>query len=262
MHQPLHRVSDRHLWGLGLAAGSQHISAAEVHGHLIVAADGLQRVRLVCDCQEVEMSRSYDLYDGLARALDIVGDRWNLLIVRQLLVAAARYGELLDQLPGVSTNLLADRLRDLEAAGVVARRLAEEANSVVYTLTPWGAELRGVIEGLIRWSTPLMVSGAAGDHFRLEWLAVALPALLNGRAAATNRSSTVGLAIDGELVEVRATSAGIDVRLGTDRALDAVVRADASIIFGLAAGVLAVEEVLEFADVEGDEAAVRAVFGA
>src|SRR5437660_1626686 len=70
------------------------------------------------------MSRTYGQYCGLARALDLVGDRWNLLIVRQLLVAPARYHELLDGLPGVATNLLADHLRDLERAGVVERGLA------------------------------------------------------------------------------------------------------------------------------------------
>ncbi|MBO0875285.1 MAG: helix-turn-helix transcriptional regulator, partial [Pseudonocardia sp.] len=108
------------------------------------------------------MSRSYGQYCGLARALDVVGDRWNLLIVRQLLMAPSRYRELLDGLPGVATNLLADRLRDLETAGVVERRLAEEGNAIVYALTPWGAELREPVEGLIRWSTPLMGRGPDG----------------------------------------------------------------------------------------------------
>jgi DNA-binding HxlR family transcriptional regulator len=207
------------------------------------------------------MSRNYGQYCGLARALDVVGDRWNLLIVRQLLMAPARYRELLDGLPGVATNLLADRLRDLETAGVVERRLAEEGNAIVYALTPWGAELREPIEGLIRWSTPLMVRGPDGDGFRAEWLVVALPALLGGRVAA-GRSSTVGIAVDGELVQVRATRSGIEVSLHDGRDLDAVVRADASIVLGLAAGALALDTALGLVDIEGDEAAVRAVFGA
>src|SRR5574337_1138138 len=98
------------------------------------------------------MSRSYGQYCGLARALDVVGDRWNLLIVRQLLVAPARYQELRDGLPGVATNLLADRLRDLETAGVIERRPAEHGGAITYALTTWGARLREPIEGLIRWS--------------------------------------------------------------------------------------------------------------
>lgn len=208
------------------------------------------------------MSRSYDLHDGLARALDVVGERWNLLIVRQLLIAAARYGELLDKLPGVSTNLLAERLRALEAAGVVERRLAEAGNSVVYGLSQWGAELREPIEGLIRWSTPLMAPAAHnGNHFRAEWFAVALPALLAGRATGSG-SSTIGIVMANELIQVRVTRLGIEAGLGDGRDLDAVVRADASIILGLATGALALDDALELLHIEGDEAAVRTVFGA
>jgi DNA-binding HxlR family transcriptional regulator len=206
------------------------------------------------------MSRNYGQYCGLARALDVVGDRWNLLIVRQLLLAPARYRELLDGLPGVATNLLTDRLRDLEAAGVVERRLAEDSNAIAYALTPWGAELREPIEGLIRWSAPLMVRGPDGDRFRAEWLVVALPALFGGRVAA-GRSSTVGIAVDGGVVQVRSTRSGIDVSLHDGQDLDAVVRAEAAIVLGLAAGVLDLDDTLDLVDIEGDEAALRALFG-
>ncbi|MGH3712266.1 MAG: winged helix-turn-helix transcriptional regulator [Micromonosporaceae bacterium] len=205
------------------------------------------------------MSRSYGQYCGLARALDVVGDRWNLLIVRQLLIAPSRYRELLDGLPGVATNLLADRLRDLETAGVVERRLAEKGNAVVYALTPWGAELREPIESLIRWSTPLMVRGPGGDRFRAEWLVVPLRALLVGKAV-PRRSSTVGIAVDGQLLQVRATRSGIEVSPHDGGDLDAVVRADAAIVLGLAAGVLTLNDTRGLVDIEGDEAAVRAVF--
>jgi len=207
------------------------------------------------------MGRSYGQYCGLARALDVVGDRWNLLIVRQLLTAPARYRELLSGLPGVATNLLADRLRDLETAGVVERRLAEEDNAIVYALTPWGAELREPIEGLVRWSTPLMTRGPGGDHFRAEWLVVALPALFAGKEA-VRRPSTVGIATDGQLLQVRTTRSGIEVSLHDGRDLDAVMRSDASIVLGLAAGVLTLDDARGLIDIEGDEAAIRAIFRA
>jgi DNA-binding HxlR family transcriptional regulator len=205
------------------------------------------------------MSRSYGQYCGLARALDVVGDRWNLLIVRELLIAPARYRELLDGLPGVATNLLTDRLRDLETAGVVERRLAEEGNAIVYALTPWGAELREPIEGLIRWSAPLMTRGPAGDHFHAEWLVVALRALLGGRKA-KHQSSTLGIAVDGQLLQVRTTRSGTEVSPHDGHDLDAVVRADAAIVLGLAAGLLTLDDTRELVDLEGEEAAVRAVF--
>lgn len=103
--------------------------------------------------------RSYGQYCGLARALDVVGARWSLLIVRELLVGPARYNELLNGLPGIATNLLASRLRELEEVGVVARTLDTESNGVAYTLTPWGRELRDTVAALVKWSTPLMISG-------------------------------------------------------------------------------------------------------
>ncbi|GAA5176331.1 winged helix-turn-helix transcriptional regulator [Pseudonocardia eucalypti] len=204
------------------------------------------------------MSRSYGQYCGLARALDVVGDRWNLLIVRQLLMAPARYRDLTDGLPGIATNLLTDRLRDLEAAGVVERRLAGEGNAITYALTPWGAELREPVEGLIRWSTPLMTRGPGGDHFRAEWLVLPLSALLGGNAA--RRSSTVGIAVDDHLFQARTTRSGTEVSPHDGRDLDAVLRAEGPIVLGLSAGVLDLDDIRGLIDIEGDEAAVRAVF--
>lgn len=206
------------------------------------------------------MGRSYGQYCGLARALDVVGDRWNLLIVRQLLLAPARYRELLDGLPGVATNLLADRLRDLETAGVVERRMAEEGNAIVYALTPWGAELREPIENLIRWSAPLMERGPEGDRFCAEWLLVALPALLTGKAIA-RMSFAVGIDVDDQLLGVSVTRSAIAVSLHDGRDLDAVLSAEPSIILGLAAGMLDLQQVRGLIEIEGDEEAVRALFG-
>lgn len=110
--------------------------------------------------------RSYGQYCGLARSLDVIGGRWSLLIVRELLVGPARYSELLAGLPGIATNLLIDRLRELEEAGVIQRTLDTDNNSVAYMLTPWGSELRPAVAALVNWSTPLMISGPQGDSFR------------------------------------------------------------------------------------------------
>lgn len=205
------------------------------------------------------MSRDYGQYCGLARALDVVGDRWNLLIVRQLLVAPARYRELRDGLPGIATNLLTDRLRDLEAAGVLERRLADEGNATVYALTEWGAQLREPIAGLIRWSTPLMIRGPQGDEFRAEWLLLALPAVLTGRNPA--RSATVGIDLSGEVIQLQATASGVEVSLPDGSEFDAVVRADAAITLGLATGLLTLDDVATQLHIDGDRAAVDVVFG-
>ncbi|MGM7644675.1 winged helix-turn-helix transcriptional regulator [Nocardia sp. JW2] len=207
--------------------------------------------------------RSYGQYCGLARAVEVVGDRWNLLIVRELLLAPARYRDLLEGLPGIATNLLADRLRDLEASGVIERRLTGEGSVVEYALTPWGAELREPIEGLIRWSTPLMSRGPAeGDAFRPGWLALALPALLNARVE-LRRAVTIGLEIEAEFFQLRGTRSGFEVGRHDGRALDAGVRADPGCLLGLAAGALTLDEAraLRLIEIDGDESVVDIVFG-
>jgi DNA-binding HxlR family transcriptional regulator len=207
------------------------------------------------------MSRDYGQYCGLARALDVVGDRWNLLIVRELLIGPARYGELRDGLSGIATNLLTDRLRDLETAGVLERRLSDDANAITYALTPWGAQLREPINALIRWSTPLMIRGPEGDEFRPDGLLVALPALFAGRVP-TDQSVAVGIAVDGVMVQLRATDTGIDADRPDGREFDAVLNAEAPLVLGLAAGVLSLDDVAALVDIDGDQSALRTFFDA
>src|ERR1700683_3283054 len=91
--------------------------------------------------------KSYGQYCAIARGLDIVGDRWTLLIVRELLTGPRRYGDLQEGLAGIATNLLADRLRHLEQRGVVDRD-----SRGTYKLTKWGQGLAGPIYALARWA--------------------------------------------------------------------------------------------------------------
>ncbi len=94
----------------------------------------------------------YDQYCPIAHALGLVGERWSLLVVRELLDGPKRYTDLVAGLPKIGTNILAARLKDLEAAGVVEkRRLPPPAASTVYELTPYGHDLRPVIHELARW---------------------------------------------------------------------------------------------------------------
>jgi DNA-binding HxlR family transcriptional regulator len=118
--------------------------------------------------------RSYGQYCALAKSLDVVGDRWTLLIVRELaLRGSARYTDLRAGLPGIATNLLASRLRDLERSGVVAREDAPPPiATTIFKLTPRGEELRPVLDALGRWGVPYMAEGPAPeDEFRGRWLA-------------------------------------------------------------------------------------------
>ncbi|HEY7483087.1 MAG TPA: helix-turn-helix domain-containing protein [Streptosporangiaceae bacterium] len=97
-------------------------------------------------------TRSYRDACAIARALDVVGERWALLVVRELLFGPQRFSDLRRALPGASSNMLADRLRELEARGVVRRRrLPPPAGSWVYDLTAWGRELEPILLALGGW---------------------------------------------------------------------------------------------------------------
>jgi DNA-binding HxlR family transcriptional regulator len=117
--------------------------------------------------------RSYRQYCAVAKALDLVGDRWNLLIVRELLLrGACRYTDLLHGLPGIATNLLADRLRELEQAQILSREQAPPPiATTLFRLTPRGEKLQRVLVELGRWGTPLMAEPAEQDAYRSHWLA-------------------------------------------------------------------------------------------
>jgi DNA-binding HxlR family transcriptional regulator len=110
----------------------------------------------------VPTSRSYRDACPIARSLDVVGERWALLVVRELLLGPLRFADLRLALPGVSSNLLTDRLRELTAHGVIQRRkLARPAAASVYELTARGHELRPVLDALGDWGAGLPVSGPA-----------------------------------------------------------------------------------------------------
>ncbi len=118
--------------------------------------------------------RSYRQYCALAKALDVLGDRWTLLIVRELMLGGpSRYTDLRNGLPGIATNLLSERLRELEAAGVVAREQAPPpVATTLFSLTERGEALRPVLDELGSWGVPYMVEGPAPeDAFRGRWLA-------------------------------------------------------------------------------------------
>ena len=118
--------------------------------------------------------RSYQQYCSVARALDLIGDRWTLLIVRELTLRPCRYTDLRAGLPGIATNLLAERLRNLADAGIVAAdQAAPPVATMLYSLTDWGAELRPILVALGHWGAQLMASGAGADHFRPHWAAIA-----------------------------------------------------------------------------------------
>ncbi|MEU1131784.1 helix-turn-helix domain-containing protein [Streptomyces sp. NPDC005900] len=146
--------------------------------------------------------RSYDQYCAAARALDAVGDRWTLLVVRELLVGPRRYTDLHADLPGVSTDVLASRLKDMEQQGLATRRrLPPPAAAYVYELTGKGRELLPVLEALAAWGAHGLEERRPTDAVRAHWFA--LPLLR--RLARTGAEG---------VVEVRLDEGRFHVRLG------------------------------------------------
>ena len=110
------------------------------------------------------MTRGYGQYCGLARALELVGSRWTLLIVRELLAGPKRYTELAQGLPGIPSNMLSSRLREMEDGGVVERALEPRPSaSVVYTLTAYGQELEGPMTALGLWGVKSLAPPTSDD---------------------------------------------------------------------------------------------------
>ncbi|GGS39233.1 winged helix-turn-helix transcriptional regulator [Streptomyces violaceus] len=125
--------------------------------------------------------RSYDQYCSAARALDLVGDRWTLLIVRELLAGPRRYTDLHADLPGVSTDVLASRLRDMERDGLATRRrLPPPGAASVYELTDRGRELLPVLQALGEWGQAELGERRPTDAVRAHWFALPLLRRLDG----------------------------------------------------------------------------------
>jgi DNA-binding HxlR family transcriptional regulator len=152
------------------------------------------------------MTKRYDEYCPVAHALGLVGERWALLVVLELMRGPKRYTDLAENLRGIGTNILASRLRDLEAGGVVTKRtLPPPAASKVYELTDYGRELRPVIRELALWGARTLGPPTHADELFPGWLANALDTVLAPRAPLGRFEFRVGeevsSLVDGEVLD-------------------------------------------------------------
>jgi DNA-binding HxlR family transcriptional regulator len=159
----------------------------------------------------VQVRRSYQEYCGLAKALDLIGERWTLLIVRNLVLGPLRYSDLLHGLPGITTNLLAKRLREMERDGLIERIRSAPGGGAAksYRLTAIGAALEPAVHALGRWGWQWMGRPARGEHRSIEWLLVALRRRYRG-----GLTLTVELVADGVPYTIRATKARASISRG------------------------------------------------
>lgn len=170
--------------------------------------------------------RSYDQYCAVARGLDVIGDRWTLLLVRDLLLGPKRYTDLQAGLPGIGTNLLADRLRELEDAGLIERTvLPPPAGSAVYQLTETGKALETVMVSLGRWGARFMGAPKKTDVMVPRAYFVAMRGTFNPEAAA-GISETYEVRIADLVFEVRVADGAITTSEGRATNPDVVMAMD------------------------------------
>ncbi|HEY8122448.1 MAG TPA: winged helix-turn-helix transcriptional regulator [Myxococcota bacterium] len=181
----------------------------------------------------------YDQFCPLARAAEVLGHRWNLLIARELLLGPQRFADLKRKLAGVSSSVLAARLAELEASGVIERRaLPPPAARDVYALTPHGDGLRPILGELARWGLHWMGARKRGDHIEPAWTQLAA-----GMFAATHatpaRAFELHARAQGAAPEARfkvAGGPGGTHLADASRAVDASISAPAALLIALMSG--------------------------
>jgi len=181
---------------------------------------------------------TYNQFCALARALELLGERWTLLVVRELLLGPKRFSDLRDRLEGVSPSVLTERLARLEGDGLVSRRYLEPpAASTVYELSESGRALEGAVDELIRWGARFLFPQRPGERFEPDWLRLVLAAY-----ARKDRSPDVSVALRvtiGErsaVIRVVGGRRGTAVTAGGDGADVVVDASDPALVLGLMSG--------------------------
>lgn len=173
----------------------------------------------------------YDDPCGIARAMGVIGDRWAVLVVRELMFGARRFAQLRAGLPGISPNVLSQRLRELEAAGVARRTTLDEVNVTVYELTERGQALEPVLIELGRWGSQEPITSA--NDLSLSALMFALKTVFDPAAA---RDAGYTLRVGRETCTVTIAGEHIDVARGADSDADVTFDTDAATLRALAFG--------------------------
>ncbi len=173
----------------------------------------------ITDSESARSKRHYDDACGTAHALDLIGERWALLVMRELMLGPKRFSDLRRDLPGISANVLTQRLERLEETGVlVRRRLPPPASAQVYELTPWGYEAEPILQVLGRWA-----ARSPGHDPRLPLSAVSL--LLSFRtmvdpARAAGLEMRVGLRMGDESYRLHVANGGVEAERGAAEQVD------------------------------------------
>lgn len=211
--------------------------------------------------------RRYDDFCAAAHALDIVGERWALLIVRELILGARRFSDLRSQLGRISANVLTQRLNELEASGVLTRlRLAAPASTWAYALTPWGMDLEPVILELVRWGvrSPAFARGQdiTADAFMLSLKAMFAPLEASSNKLPGPSTLRIALTIGDQPYCATIEQGTLDIQRDQCMAADATIAADTPALLRLAYGRADLADLAACgaAQYGGDPAALRQFF--
>ncbi len=189
--------------------------------------------------------RSYKQICGLAKALEIVGDRWTLLIIRELMIReSSRYTDIRNGLPGIASNLLAERLQELEGAGILIREEAPPPiATTLYRLTDRGRALEGSLLQLGAWGAPLLATRVKGEKLQAHWLVLPLRLYLKDRLP---HKARVGIDVRAgdESIAIVVSDGRVDVRLGRAEAPTAVVTGKPETVLQLFTGRVALKDAL------------------
>jgi DNA-binding HxlR family transcriptional regulator/putative sterol carrier protein len=213
--------------------------------------------------RRVATKRSYGDACGIARALDTVGERWALMIVREMLLGPKRFTDIRAGLPALSPDVLAVRLRELEQSGVVQRRtLPPPAASQVYELTPAGLALEGVIVALGRWGGANAAPPAEDMGMSLDAAVLSFPTLFDAGLAG-DFEATIQLMLGDQRFQARVAGGRFKVERGEAVAPDATIDADPRALLDVAHGRRAVDDALGLGDmtISGDRKVARRFLG-
>lgn len=208
-------------------------------------------------------TRSYAQLCGIATALDVIGDRWTALVVRDLLLGPLRFGDLAEGLPGIGTNTLTARLKHLEASGVVHRALLPLPDrGTVYELTTYGRELEPILLALGRWGTKSMGHLAPDVASRSRWLVAAMLAFHDGSQQIA-RPTTWELRLTDGAFTVRAEGRNLTVNAGPPEHADLVITTEDEALHRLLTRLLTPADAVSSGDVtlEGDASALLRLVG-
>jgi DNA-binding HxlR family transcriptional regulator len=161
-------------------------------------------------------TRAYHQYCGIARAMELVGERWAMLVVRDLILGPKRFTELRQGLPRIPSNILSARLKELEESGIVRRRvLPRPASGVVYELTPYGADLEQALLLFGRWGARSLGDPQPEDVVTGDSLVLALRATFEPEAARTNGDVSYELSVGPVIVHAAVKAGALEAAEGT-----------------------------------------------